>query len=73
MTEKLTDDAKEFGEGSWVYCKSHRRPHTTGWCTVPANKKVRLEATDFEAAQAECRAKEYPLFEDEEAERQKGK
>lgn len=62
MSEK--DDAKVFGVNAWVYCKSHMRPHTTGWCTVFPEDKIALSAKEQNAAYAECRAKGYELYED---------
>lgn len=42
MAEKQAEDAKVFGEATWIYCGSHRRPHLTGWCTVSVDMKVGL-------------------------------
>lgn len=28
--------------GDWVYCRQHRRAHTTGWCSVPVREKLGL-------------------------------
>lgn len=55
--EATTDDAKTFGADAWVYCRSHLRPHDTGWCTVPVDNKVLLEAKTEDEAYAECEAK----------------
>jgi hypothetical protein len=47
--------------GDWVYCRQHRRPHTTGWCTVGLWDKLGLGIlgpnTDEnrEAAARKCR------------------
>lgn len=57
-------DAEVFGESALVYCKSHMRPHGTGWCSVDPNEKIKLDATEREAAYAECRAKGYELYDD---------
>jgi len=65
MTERVpTEDEATFGPDTWVYCDQHRRPHTTGWCTVPARNKTRLEATTVQSAQDECRARGFRLFGD---------
>lgn len=64
MTEKPTEDETEFGAGAWVYCSQHLRPHTTGWCSVHNRHKRKLEATDREAALAECRAQGLRIFQD---------
>lgn len=32
----------DFGAG-FVYCDSHRRVHSTGWCTVPLYRKFPLD------------------------------
>jgi hypothetical protein len=50
----MTEDAVHFGEGKWIYCKSHVRVHTTGWCTVPITEKVALNAETFGEAKAEA-------------------
>lgn len=50
--------------GNWVYCKSHRRPHTTGWCTVPAGHKIALEANNYGDCVRECRQKRLPVGDD---------
>jgi hypothetical protein len=55
-------DAEVFGENAWVYCQSHMRPHGTGWCSVPPSSKIKLDATEREAAYAECRAKGFDLY-----------
>lgn len=64
MREDRTEDAKAFGVDAWVYCKSHLRPHSTGWCTAFVKDKILLDAKDREAAYAECRAKGYELYND---------
>lgn len=56
------EDAKVFGEGRYVYCNQHMHPHTTGWCTVSPRNKTLLEATERDAAYAECRAKGFELY-----------
>jgi hypothetical protein len=55
-------DSREFGKDAWVYCSQHMRPHTTGWCTVSNKNKIRLEATNAEAAYAECEQKGLALY-----------
>ena len=57
------DDSKEFGPDAWVYCKSHVRPHSTGWCTVPSTEKIKLEAKTRKGAHEECRARGLRVFE----------
>jgi hypothetical protein len=52
MADKTQPDV-ELGE--WVYCKSHLRPHTTGWCGVPIRSKVPLKATNQDVAIREVR------------------
>lgn len=54
--EKLKDQ-EVFGDDRWVYCRSHVRPHRTGWCTVHPDDKVLLEATTAEEARKECERK----------------
>lgn len=51
--------------GDWVYCRSHVRPHTTGWCTVPNRDKVPLNATSYMDAVAEARSRGFPIFGEE--------
>jgi hypothetical protein len=46
---------------TWVYCKQHVRPHTTGWCTVGVRDKVALAAKNRESAYAEARALGYAI------------
>jgi hypothetical protein len=65
----MTEDAKEFGEKAIVYCKSHLRPHDTGWCTVGIRDKVKLDSTTIKDAVDECRVKGYVLFSDLEKKR----
>ena len=56
-----TEDAVTFGEGAWVYCSQHLRPHSTGWCTVGIEDKTKLEATDYNSAVLECRERGFKL------------
>lgn len=58
------EDARVFGEGTWVYCNQHMRPHQTGWCTVSPRNKIALAATTLEEAYAECRARGFELYAD---------
>jgi hypothetical protein len=62
MDQKMTEDAKHFGENVFVYCSQHLRPHSTGWCTVSVSNKIKLDATDEVAAYAECEAKGYKIY-----------
>ncbi|MFM7009089.1 MAG: hypothetical protein ACKO0Z_07105 [Betaproteobacteria bacterium] len=57
-----TEDAEVFGESVWVYCKSHLRPHDTGWCTVPASDKIALEAKTYADAVEECNERGFELY-----------
>ncbi len=50
----MTEDEKAFGADAWVYCKSHVGPHSTGWCSVSADNKIKLDAKSREDAVAEC-------------------
>ena len=59
--EPKTEDATKFGEGAWVYCDQHLRPHMTGWCTVRVDSKVLLRAKSMEAAYAECKERGFRL------------
>lgn len=58
----MTEDEHFFGSSTWVYCKSHVNPHTTGWCTVHSDQKIKLDAVTHKEAVDECRQKGYPLF-----------
>lgn len=58
----MTEDAKVFGEGKFVYCESHVNVHSTGWCTVPVREKRALWATTHEEAVAEARALGLPIY-----------
>ena len=51
-----TEDAEVFGDTAFVYCKSHRRVHAAGWCTVPADNKIGLKSKTLNDAIAEARA-----------------
>lgn len=57
-----TEDERVFGPAAYVYCKSHLRPHGTGWCTVPASDKVLLSAKSYEDACAEARQKGFKIY-----------
>ena len=58
------EDVRAFGEGVLIYCRQHLGPHFTGWCTVPATEKVKLEARTLEQAAGECRRKGLKLYTD---------
>lgn len=60
MKEKITDDLEEWG-GAWVYCKSHRRPHKTGWCTVSVANKVCLGGSTMDQEEANNKCREFGL------------
>ena len=49
----------KFGADRYVYCKSHLRVHSTGWCTVPIRDKILMDSLDFHEAVAEADRKEY--------------
>lgn len=51
----MTDDFREFGD-CLVYCEAHKKPHKTGWCTVPVYRKVKLEATALVDAYLEAKS-----------------
>lgn len=57
-----TEDEQHFGHDVWVYCTAHLRPHKTGWCTVSARDKIKLEATTPEAAEQECVDRGFHLY-----------
>lgn len=59
---KVEDDALEFGVDAIVYCRSHMRPHLTGWCSVGVRNKVALESGTISDALDECREKGYPIY-----------
>jgi hypothetical protein len=50
----LTDDTTMGAK--FVYCRSHLRPHSTGWCSVPTYHKVALDAETIEDALTEVRS-----------------
>lgn len=54
--KELTEDAKVFGVGQWVYCNQHLRPHETGWCTVSARDKIGLGVSNSKDAYEKCQA-----------------
>lgn len=58
----MTEDEKEFGVKTIVYCNQHLSPHYTGWCTVDNRNKIKLESIDLKSAADECRKKDYKLF-----------
>jgi len=59
-----TEDEIEFGRNVFVYCNQHMGVHKTGWCTVSNRNKVKLDATTYDVAADECRAKGYELYSD---------
>lgn len=61
--DPYTEDHAVFGRG-YVYCKPHLAAHTTGWCTVSVRDKIRLDSTNLRDAEAECRVKALPLYND---------
>lgn len=56
-----TEDERVFGD-VWVYCSQHMRPHRTGWCTVSARDKTKLDATNAPDAYAECKERGLEIF-----------
>ena len=63
VEEYKTEDEVEFGPDAWVYCKSHMRPHETGWCTVHVQGKILLDAKNLTEADQECLLKGYDRYE----------
>lgn len=53
--EKETEDSKFFGKNQWIYCRSHLRPHLTGWCKVKPEEKLLLNVATEERALEKCR------------------
>lgn len=49
---------------AYVYCASHLRAHTSGWCTVSLVDKYPLDATTEPDATAEARAKGFRMHGD---------
>lgn len=69
--EEKTEDAVVFGVDQYVYCRAHRAPHGTGWCTVGVDDKVSLGIPvthptheGFRLAQEKCRKLGLKLFVD---------
>lgn len=62
VDDLIMEDAKHFGIKTIIYCKQHLRPHTTNWCTVSNDEKIKLNATTLEDAYVECREKGYKIF-----------
>lgn len=56
-----SDDDTQFG-ADFVYCGSHMRSHSTGWCTVRLRGKRPLNAKTPEDARAEVQALGFPIF-----------
>ena len=50
MSEQTTADYRRWGD-TWVYCASHCRVHSTGWCTVPNSEKTPIKADTLEEAE----------------------
>lgn len=61
LTEKSPDDLI-FGKDAMIYCASHMRPHTTGWCTVSVEDKILLDADSLDEAYRECEAKGLKIY-----------
>ncbi len=64
------NDTNDSSMGDWVYCCSHLRPHSTGWCSIEPTHKIRLGTTGYTAdrvtaAYAECRALGLHIFQEE--------
>lgn len=55
------DDFEVFGD-QWVYCRSHKNPHKTGWCTVSPQNKVALGVDTYEEAVEKCIDFGFELF-----------
>lgn len=64
MPDNRTEDERHFGPEAYVYCKSHLRPHTTGWCTVSVGFKVALKAKSYEDACKEARQMGFEIYGD---------
>lgn len=47
------EDDTIFNE-RFVYCKSHHKVHSTGWCTVSAIRKRPLIGDDIDSAEKEA-------------------
>lgn len=56
------EDAKTFGRDTFVYCRQHLNPHSTGWCTVDVSDKVGLGVTTYEEAREKCQDWGFKLF-----------
>ena len=53
-----------FSDTKYVYCVSHIRPHTVGWCTVGAANQYPLVAQDDVSALQETRNLNFPIMGD---------
>lgn len=62
--EKITDDARVFGKGQWVYCNQHLAAHETGWCTIGVQDKIALGVDSHNKAVDKCRAWGLKLYSD---------
>lgn len=55
-------EAEDIALGKYVYCAAHVRPHTSGWCTVPAREKLGLLADTEDEAYAEVKWLRLPIY-----------
>lgn len=49
-------DVAAFGRNAWVYCRSHLKPHETGWCSIPPRDKIGLGVKTAQEAYEKCEA-----------------
>lgn len=54
-------DDTAFGV-DYVYCMSHLRAHSTGWCGVPNRDKIPLKAETLDEANVEVKDHGWPVF-----------
>jgi hypothetical protein len=47
-------DVAAFGRGAWIYCRSHVKPHLTGWCSCGVYDKIGLGVSTAKEAYAKC-------------------
>jgi len=50
-----SEDDTVFG-AKFVYCASHQKAHSVGWCTVGVDRKRPLNAMNFDEALEEVKA-----------------
>jgi hypothetical protein len=50
----MSNPAGDEHMGAFVYCASHLRSHSTGWCTVSAEDKIPLGVTTPDEAHSMC-------------------